>query len=119
MNSALQVQVYSGMSIAMSLARLGRFDEAQELAAKLVSDTPPERDAMLWGWLFTCQAMIKGLAGDQEAAVDDLIIALDTPTAFRITVWDLYYDPNWDFMRDNPRFVELATPQTVIRTMTQ
>ena len=119
MNSALQVQVYSGMSIAMSLARLGRFDEAQELAAKLVSDTPPDRDAMLWGWLFTCQAMIKGLAGDQEAAIDDLVIALDKPTAFRITVWDLYYDPNWDFMRDNPRFVELATPPTVIRTLTQ
>ena len=55
----------------------------------------------------------------QVAAIDDLVIALDTPTAFRITVWDLYYDPNWDFMRDNPRFVELATPPTVIRTMTQ
>ena len=70
-------------------------------------------------WLFTCQGMIKGLAGDQEAAIDDLVIALDTPTAFRITVWDLYYDPNWDFMRDNPRFLELATPPTVIRTTTQ
>ena len=55
----------------------------------------------------------------QEAAIDDLVIALETPTAFRITVWDLYYDPNWDFMRDNPRFVELATPPTVIRTMMQ
>jgi TolB-like protein/Tfp pilus assembly protein PilF len=118
MNSALQVQVYSGMSIALSLARLGRFDEALELAAQLVSNTPPERDAMLWGWLLSSQAMIKGLAGDQEAAIDDLVIALETPTAFRITVWDLHYDPNWDFMRDNPRFVELATPPTVIRTAT-
>jgi len=119
MNSALQVQVYSGMSIAVSMARLGRFDEALELAAKLVSDTPPEKDAMLWGWLFTLQAMVKGLAGDQEAAIDDLVIALRTPAAFRVTVWDLHYDPNWDFMRDNPRFVELATPPTVIRTMSQ
>jgi tetratricopeptide (TPR) repeat protein len=119
MNSALQVQVYSGMSIAVSMARLGRFDEALELAAKLVSDTPPEKDAMLWGWLFTLQAMVKGLAGDQEAAIDDLVIALRTPAAFRVTVWGLHYDPNWDFMRDNPRFVELATPPTVIRTMSQ
>ena len=69
------------------------------------------------GWLFTFQAMVKGLAGDQEAAIDDLIIAMKTPTAFRVTVWDLHYDPNWDFMRDNPRFVELATPPTVIRTI--
>ncbi|MFC1796414.1 tetratricopeptide repeat protein [Pseudomonadota bacterium] len=119
MNSALQVQAYSGMSIALSMARLGRFDEALELAAKLVSDTPPEKDAMLWGWLFTFQAMVKGLAGDQETAIDDLIIAMKTPTAFRVTVWDLHYDPNWDFMRENPRFVELATPSTVIRTMSQ
>jgi len=117
MNSALQVQVYSGMNIALSMAHLGRFDDALELAAKLVSDTPTERDAMLGGWLLTFQAMIKGLAGDQESAIDDLIIALKTPAALRVTVWDLYYDPNWDFMRDNPRFVELATPPTVIRTM--
>ena len=118
MNSALQVQVYSGMTIALSMARLGRFDEALELAAKLVSDTPPEKDAMLSGWLFASQAMVKGLAGDQESAIDDLEIALRTPSSFRITVWDLHHDPNWDFMRDNPRFVELATPPIAIRTMT-
>jgi tetratricopeptide (TPR) repeat protein len=117
MNSALQIQVYGGMTIALSLARLGRLDEALELAAQLVRDIPAEKDAMLSGWLFSSQAMIKGLAGDQEAAIDDLEIALRIPTAFRITVWDLHYDPNWDFMRDNPRFVELATPPIAIRTM--
>lgn len=118
MNSALQVKVYAGMSIALSLARLGRHDEALELAATLVNETPYEKDALLWGWLLAYQAMVKGLAGDQEAAIDDLKIALKTPAAFRVTVWDLYYDPNWDFMRDNPRFVELATPPNVIRTVT-
>ncbi len=118
MNAVLQVQVYSGMDVALSMARLGRFDEALELSAKLLRDTPPEKDAMLWGWLFTCQAMVKGLAGDQDAAIDDLKVAIATPSGFRVTVWDLHYDPNWDFMRDNPRFVELATPPTVIRTMT-
>ena len=118
MNSSLQTQCYSGMTVALSLARLGRFDEALELGEQLLREIPADKDAMLWGWLFTYQAMIKGLAGDLEAAVDDLEIALETSTAFRITVWDLYYDPNWDFMRDNPRFVELATPPTVIRTAT-
>ncbi|HET6593388.1 MAG TPA: hypothetical protein VFG48_10775 [Xanthomonadales bacterium] len=118
MNSSLQTQCYSGMTVALSLARLGRFDEALELGAQLLQEIPADKDAMLWGWLFTYQAMIKGLAGDLDAAVDDLKIALDTPAGFRITVWDLYYDPNWDFMRDNPRFVELATPPTVIRTAT-
>jgi len=62
--------------------------------------------------------MVRGLAGDQEAAIDLLEIALKTPSAFQITVWDLHYDPNWDFLRDNPRFVELSTPPLVIRTTT-
>jgi TolB-like protein len=118
MSSALQVQVYGGMTIAIAMARLGRLDEALELAARLVNDNPPEKDAMLWGWLLSSQAMVKGLAGDQEAAIDDLAVALETPAGFQITVWDLYYDPNWDFMRDNPRFVELATPPVAIRTLT-
>jgi TolB-like protein len=118
MNSALQVQVYGGTSVALSLAWMGRHEEALELAARLVDENPYEKDALLWGWLFTHQAMIKGLAGDQEGAIDDLAVALQTPSALRVTVWDLHYDPNWDFMRDNPRFVELATPPTVIRTAT-
>ncbi len=29
--------------------------------------------------------------------------------------WNPHYDPNWDFMRDDPRFVELATPQNQIQ----
>jgi len=117
MSSALQVQVYSGMSVALAMAWLGRFDEALALAGRLIEDNPPEKDALLWGFLLTYQAMIKGLAGDQESAIDDLAVALQTPHAVRVTVWDLHYDPNWDFMRDNPRFVELATPPTVIRTL--
>jgi tetratricopeptide (TPR) repeat protein len=115
MNSALQAQAYGGMNIAISLARLGRFDEALALATKLTDEIPPERDQMLWGTLLANRAMVKGLAGDQEGAVDDLEVSLRTPGAFRVTPWDLYYDPNWDFMRDNPRFVELATPEVTIR----
>jgi TolB-like protein/Flp pilus assembly protein TadD len=114
--SALQVQVYSGMTVAIALARLGRTEEALELADRLVNDNPHEKDAMLWSWLITNRAMVRGLAGRQDEAVDDLAIALKTPAALSYTVWDLYYDPNWDFMRDNPRFVELATPPNLIRT---
>jgi TolB-like protein len=118
MNSSLQVQAYGGMNIASSLAWLGRYDEALELAAGLVNNYPHEKDALIWGSLIAQQAMIKGLAGDQETAIDELEVALETPSAFPTTVWDLYYDPDWDFMRDNPRFVELATPPTLIRTIT-
>jgi TolB-like protein len=116
LNSVIQVQAYLGMTIAKSMAHLGRFDEALSLATKLTNEFPYERDSMLYGWLLTNQAMVKGLAGDQDAAMDDLEKAFNIPTAFRrVRSWDLHYDPNWDFMRDNPRFNELATPNIVIR----
>ncbi len=118
MNSALQRRAYGGSIIAISMARLGRFDEALELVAQLLSEVPYEKDALIWGSMLASQAMVIGLSGDQEMAIDKLEIALNTPTALRLTVWDLHYDPNWDFLRDNPRFVELATPPNVIRTLT-
>jgi TolB-like protein/Tfp pilus assembly protein PilF len=118
MNSVLQVKAYGGMTVALSMARIDRLDEALALALQLTREIPYEKDSMLWGWLLTYQAMIKGLAGDQEAAIDDLRIAFEIPTAFPITAWDLHYDPNWDFMRDNPHFVELSTPDNLIRTQT-
>jgi len=115
-NSVIQVRAYLGMTIAISMAHLGRFDEALSLATKLTDEFPYERDSMMYGGLLTYQAMVKGLAGDQDAAMDDLEKAFDIPTAIRVHSWDLHYDPNWDFMRDNPRFNELATPNIVIRT---
>ncbi len=116
LNSVIQVQAYLGMTIAKSMAHLGRFDEALSLATKLTNEFPYERDAMIYGWLLGNLAMVKGLAGDQEAAMDDLEKAFNIPTAVhRVRAWDLHYDPNWDFMRDNPRFNELATPNIVIR----
>ncbi len=118
MNSALQPQAYQGMNIAISMARLGRFDEALALADQLVQDIPYERDAMLWGTLLINQAMVMGLAGDQQAAIDQLTRAIKLPTAFTSTAWDLHFDPNWDFLRDNPQFAELATPDNLIQTKT-
>lgn len=118
MNSSLQVQVYGGMTVARALAHRGRFEEALELANLIYRDNPREKDEMLYGWLLSTRAMIKALAGDEESAIDDLALALKTPAAFQWTPWELHLDPNWDFLRDNPRFVELATPPTVIRTVT-
>ncbi len=115
-HTALQRRSYGGMQIANSLARLGRLDEALELAGSLANDPLVKGDNLLRGRMMYELALVKGLAGDTDGAIDDLQISLDTPASFRITVWDLYYDPEWDFMRDNPRFVELATPPVVIRT---
>jgi len=116
MDSALQIQAFAGMHVALSLARLGRNEEALELANQLVTDTPLERDAMLTGWLLTQQAMVIGLAGKEEEAIDQLETSIDIPTSLGINAWDLRLDPNWDFLRDNPRFVALATPESIVRS---
>jgi len=116
MASSLQPQAYQGMNVAISMARLGLFDEALQLAEQLVANIPYERDAMLWGTLLVNQAMVMGLAGEEEAAIDQLTEAIDIPTAVAIHRRDLQLDPNWDFLRNNPRFVELATPDNMIQT---
>jgi tetratricopeptide (TPR) repeat protein len=115
MASSLQQRVYGGSLIAVALARLGRFDEALALVDQLVEDHPYERDALVAATPIHYRAMVKGLAGDFDGAIEDLEVALNMPTALGFTAWDLYYDPNWDFMRDDERFVELATPDNLIQ----
>ncbi len=116
MGAGLQVRTNSGMNAAIAMARLGRFEEALGLAEQLVNEAPMERDAMLRGRLLANRAMVRGLAGDQQGAIEDLAVALQARGSQPLTAWDLYYDPDWDFMRDNPRFIELATPPAEIRT---
>ena len=118
LESSLQAQVYEGMMIATSMAWMDRHEEAHALALQLLRENPIEKDAMLYGWLLSAAALVKGITGDHEGAIDDLAVALEIPAAFRVSRWELYYNPDWDFLRDNPRFVELATPPTVIRTVT-
>jgi TolB-like protein/Flp pilus assembly protein TadD len=111
LKSNLQTRVFGGMTIAVALARLGRYDEANALADQLIDEVPLERDAMLPGWMQVQKAMITGLAGDKNTAAEELARAMQIPTSIRLSAWDLRMDPNWDFMRDNPRFEALATPK--------
>jgi tetratricopeptide (TPR) repeat protein len=115
MESALQVQIYSGSLIAVALARLGRYEEALALVDRLVEENPVENDALVAITPIYNRAMVRALAGDREGALVDLETALTMPGAIGPNQWDLHYDPNWDFMRDDPRFVELATPDNLIQ----
>jgi TolB-like protein len=115
LESSLQTAMFGGGQIAIALARLGRFDEALALAERLVEANPRERDALVVGGPIINRALVRGLAGDTDGALKDLKYILETTTGLGITAWDLYYDPNWDFLRDDPRFVELATPENLIQ----
>jgi len=107
-SGAMQGRGFAGITAAVALARLGRHDEAKAKAESLLREIPQERDAVVWAWLLTGQAMVLGLAGDTDAAIDQLEIALRTPGYRRITAWDLRLDPNWDFLREHPRFAALT-----------
>jgi len=107
-SGAMQGRGFAGITAAVALARLGRLDEAKAKAESLLREIPQERDAVVWAWLLTGQAMVLGLAGDTDAAIDQLEIALRTPGYRRITAWDLRLDPNWDFLREHPRFAALT-----------
>lgn len=115
MNTSLQTQVYGGGLVARALAYLGRSDEALALSNRLVEEHPYEDDALVAASPVYDRALVRGLSGDTDGAVEDLSVALKMPTAGPITAWNLHYDPKWDFMRDDPRFVELASPENLIQ----
>jgi TolB-like protein len=110
-----QVRFFNMLSVATSLAFLERFEEANKVLAEAAEDPSIKGDAMVWGWFPWSRAIVRGLAGDHDGAIDDLRLLLRTPLSQPLTAWDLHYDPNWDFLRDDPRFVELATPDNLIQ----
>lgn len=118
-SSSAQRRALEGMNFAVLLAKLERFDEAIALANEVMNDPVLERDTMMKWQVKKQMAMVVGLTGDHEAAIDLLTRVVEMPASYRITRWDLHYDPAWDFLRADPRFVELATPPIAIRTATQ
>ena len=108
--SSLQPRAYGGLVIARALSFLERHEEAVELATMITTEYPYERDALVFGSLLTNQAFVRAMAGDLDGAFADLERSLTIPSAFVYTAWDLYYEPTWDFIRDDPRFQALASP---------
>jgi TolB-like protein len=115
MDSAMQVQIYSGSLIAVALARLGRFEEALALADLLVNENPYEKDALVAITPVYNRAMVRAITGDREGALSDLETSLSMHGTLAPTRWFIHHNPDWDFMRDDPRFVELATPDNLIQ----
>ena len=115
MGSSVQTQVYNGTLIAVAMTHLGRLDDALALADRLVEENPYEKDALVAVTPLYFRALVRGLAGDSDGAVADLEASLKMPGTLGFSAWTLHYDPNWDFMRDDPRFVELATPKNLIQ----
>ena len=110
-----QPRIFGSMQLALALAHLGRHQEAIELLDRVASVITPNSDAMMWPILPCTRAMVLGLGGNHDGAIAVLGTCMETPQTSPVTAWILHYDPDWDFMRDDPRFVELSTPENLIQ----
>ncbi len=91
----------------LTLAGLGRRDEALREAHWLQQSEVYRGDFYTGGWLAEDRARILAQAGDTEGALDEIERLLAEPSP--VSVHTLRLDPLWDPLRDHPRFKALLT----------
>jgi tetratricopeptide (TPR) repeat protein len=94
------------MSLALSLAYLGRKDEAIREAERVLALEPVTRDARSGAYYEHQLVRIYMLVGEHEKALDRLEPLLEIP--YYLSPGWLAIDPNFDPLRKNPRFQRLV-----------
>jgi TolB-like protein/Flp pilus assembly protein TadD len=97
--------------LALAHAELGNQSGAIEAINHAVRLLPESVDAMNGPTIAGFRAQVIGKVGHREEALAELERLLEIPGG--PIQWQLYLDPTWDFFRDDPRFVELATPSNL------
>ncbi|MGE5716521.1 MAG: protein kinase domain-containing protein [Acidobacteriota bacterium] len=92
--------------LGLSLAYLGRKDEAIREARKAVALLPVSKDAYLGPYVQHQLVRVYILTGEHEKAIDTLKELLRVP--YFVTRGWLGIDPNFDPLRKNPRFQRLV-----------
>src|SRR5262249_33986927 len=92
-------------SRGLTLAGLGRRDEALREARWLQQSIIFREDAFFGPVLAEARAQVLGQAGDAEAALDEIERLLAGPSL--LSVHTLRLDPRWDPIREHPRFKAL------------
>jgi tetratricopeptide (TPR) repeat protein len=92
--------------LGLSLAYLGRKEEAVKEGLRAVELLPTSKDAANGPYLHHQLARIYILVGEPEKAMDQLDALLKVPYALS-PAW-LKIDPNFDPLRSNPRFQKLV-----------
>jgi serine/threonine-protein kinase len=90
----------------LTLAGLGRRDEALEEARWLQQSEVYRSDFYIGSWLGQARAQIFAQAGDTEGAIDEIKRLFEGPSW--LTVYALRLDPLWDPLRNDPRFQALV-----------
>ena len=98
-------------TIATAEALLGNTDAALEHIARAKQLLPLERDHLFGANIESTDVWLTAFSGNRDAALERIAAKLNQPEGF--SSWELYLDPAWDFLRDDPRFTELARPEGV------
>jgi serine/threonine protein kinase/tetratricopeptide (TPR) repeat protein len=96
-------QVYENLAVA--LAGLGRKEDAVRSARRAVELIPLSKDALLGSEALQNLAMVYNMVGEYESAIDLLEQLLSIPSMVCVPLLRLH--PEWDSLRDNPRFQAL------------
>jgi Flp pilus assembly protein TadD len=96
-------RLYSSLGIA--LAGLGRKEEAIREGLRGIELQPVSKEAALGPWRLYEMAWIYVLVGEYEKAIDQVEDYFSLPNGIS-TEW-LKLDPQYDPLRDNPRFQKL------------
>ena len=108
-SESLNGRAFVQMGLSAGYAMAGRLDEALASIDQAVTLKPESRDSFEGSVIAMNRAWVLGLAGERDASLAEVERLLETPGS-TLTRWQLHFDPAWDFFRDDPRFVALATP---------
>jgi TolB-like protein/Tfp pilus assembly protein PilF len=96
-------------NLALTLAGLGKNDQALREAQRAVTLQPVAKDAIHGPQKLLTLARINARIGHTDAAVQLLDHLLATPAGLYVSVPMLKLDPAWDPIRNDPRFQALLT----------
>jgi len=91
---------------ARILSLRGEYQQASTSCERAMQIMPLEKDKLHGGSMAYMCAWVQASSGDIEAALDQLEILKGV--GWNMNPWVLALNPEWDFMRGNPRFDVLA-----------
>ncbi|NND44686.1 MAG: hypothetical protein HKN58_05145 [Xanthomonadales bacterium] len=104
---------YKWSVIAQALSFLGDHDAAIEASEKSLAFLSSEDDHLFGSGNERVHTWVLAMAGRRDEALARLRAKLDKPEGYNRRI--LQFGPEWDFFRDDPRFVALATSDGVTR----
>ena len=98
--------------LATAQANLGEAEQAIENAEKAVLIETERGDRVEMPSARKTYAQILALSGQTERALDEIEQLLEVENG--LSPWELNLFPQWDVLRDDPRFAEMARVEAVI-----